>query len=153
MIILPFILVMITKMEIMKRKKNLKKFLKKSPFTVTFNQHFDEVLEKCAKTVRKHEKGTWITETINDGYKKLFAQGGAYSVDVLKDGELVGGLYGVCIGEIFSGESMFHTETNASKIALISIMQVLQKAGIPFLDSFSSVVSSFRLDLCSFFWT
>lgn len=125
--------------------KSMKKFLKKNPFTVTYNKHFDEVIENCALAVRKDEPGTWIREDIFTGYKKLFSEGNAYSIDILRDGKLVAGLYGVCIGEIISGESMFHTESNASKLALISIMNILKKANIPFLDTqmITPIIESF----------
>lgn len=115
--------------------RSLAKFLKKNPFEMSFNRDFDQVISNCAEQKRKHEAGTWINSGIMDGYKKLFKQGSAYSVEAYKDGELVGGLYGVCIGEIISGESMFHSKTNASKACLVHLVSTLKKAGLSFLDT------------------
>ena len=115
--------------------KSFEKFLKKSPFRVTFNQKIRDVILECARVPRKNQPGTWITPDIISGYEKLFKENLAYCVEVWKDEELVGGLYGVCMGEFFSGESMFMKEDNASKVALWSILQLLKSRGIRFLDT------------------
>ena len=115
--------------------KSFNKFLNKCPFSVTFNKQFSEVINQCAKATRKHEVGTWITKEIEEGYCKFFDAGYAYSVEVLEDNKLVGGLYGVCIGGYLTGESMFHTKTNASKLALYSLIQKLEQNSIDWLDT------------------
>ena len=115
--------------------KTLTKFLKKSPFIVKFNYDFPAVIQKCSETIRKHEVGTWIHPSIIKGYTDLFNKELAYCVGVYEDGELVGGLYGVCIGEMISGESMFHTKTNASKVALVSLINLLKSKGLNFIDT------------------
>lgn len=115
--------------------KSFQKFLNKCPYTVTFNKQFPAVIQQCAKATRKHEVGTWITKEIEKGYSEFFNAGYAYSVEVLEGKNLVGGLYGVCIGGYLSGESMFHNKTNASKLALYSLIQQLKKNSIPWLDT------------------
>ncbi len=115
--------------------KSFKRFLNNHPFTVKFNTQFEAVITKCAKTPRQHEKDTWITNEIIEGYHNLFQSGYAYSVEVFLNDELVGGLYGVIIGNYVSGESMFHTQTNASKFALYSLIQQLKKKNILWLDT------------------
>lgn len=115
--------------------RSFEKFLKKCPYNVTFNTHMREVIQECARIARKNQPGTWITPDIIKGYEKLFNEGLAYSVEVWRDEELVGGLYGVCMGEFVSGESMFMKENNASKYALYSLLQLLQSKGIKFLDT------------------
>jgi leucyl/phenylalanyl-tRNA--protein transferase len=115
--------------------RSFEKFLKKDIFRVTFNQAFPEVIRACAVIPRKGQPDTWITPQIIKGYEKLFEFGEAYSVDVWKEDQLVGGLYGVVMGEFISGESMFMKEDNASKLALYSLIQVLLKNGIKRLDT------------------
>jgi leucyl/phenylalanyl-tRNA--protein transferase len=115
--------------------KSFEKFLKKNPFKVTFNQKMKEVILECARVPRKNQPGTWITPDIIRGYEKLFQEHLAYSVEVWKDEELVGGLYGVIMGEFCSGESMFMKEDNASKFALWSLLMRLKSKGVRFLDT------------------
>ncbi len=115
--------------------KSLTKFIKSTSMQVRFNKNFDEVLKNCAEAKRKHETGTWITDEIINGYSNFFKAGHAYSVEVYKDEELVGGLYGVIIGKYLSGESMFHKETNASKLALYSLISILKINDINWLDT------------------
>ena len=116
--------------------KSLSKSLKKINWTLTYNQQFDQVIQVCSEIRRKHETGTWINQEVLKGYKDLFRQGHAYSVEVWNEQkELIGGLYGVCFGEIISGESMFHREDNASKFALIALIEKLRSKGIKFLDT------------------
>lgn len=115
--------------------KSFAKFLKKNPFQVTFNQAFDDVITQCARMARKNQPTTWITPDIINGYEKLFKQELAYSVDVWNGKELIGGLYGVCMGDFVSGESMFTKEDNASKYALYSLLLRLKDKGITWLDT------------------
>ena len=86
--------------------KSTKKVLKNNPFEVTFNKSFIEVVRACAKVKRFGQNGTWITEGLMEAYKKLHEKGYAYSVEVWENFELVGGLYGIDLGNIFCGESM-----------------------------------------------
>lgn len=115
--------------------KSFKKFLKKTHLTVSYNQRFEEVIRACATVQRSESPGTWITDDIIAGYINLFHEGGAYCVEVNNGDKLVGGLYGVCFGEIISGESMFHYETNASKLALYSLVNRLQTKGLSWIDT------------------
>ncbi len=115
--------------------KTFEKFLKKNPYRVTFNQQMKKVIQECARVPRKNQPGTWITPDIIKGYEKLFGEGLAYSVEVWREDNLVGGLYGVVMGEYVSGESMFMKEDNASKLALWSLLQLLKSKGISFLDT------------------
>jgi leucyl/phenylalanyl-tRNA--protein transferase len=115
--------------------KSFAKFLKKNPYRVTFNQAFDEVITQCARTYRKNQPSTWITPDIIQGYVKLFEQELAYSVEVWENEELVAGLYGVCMGDFVSGESMFTKKDNASKYALYALLTRLKVKGILWLDT------------------
>ncbi len=118
-----------------KAPKSLKKFVSKCPYQIRFNKDFDQIIEKCANAKRKHESGTWINEDIIKGYKAMFKAGRAFSVGSYDNEELVGGLYGVCVGEIVSGESMFYKKDNASKVALLALIERLKERGIPHLDT------------------
>lgn len=115
--------------------KSFKRFLNQHPYKVSFNTRFNEVIEQCSKIPRVGQESTWITKEMIAAYKKLFQDGFAYSVEITDDDKLVGGLYGVCIGEFFSGESMFHLKSNTSKLALYSILRKLQQNKIKFLDT------------------
>jgi leucyl/phenylalanyl-tRNA--protein transferase len=115
--------------------KSFEKFLKKSPYRVTFNQDFGGVIQLCAKTPRKGQPGTWITPDIISAYTNLFNEGHAYSVEVWLDQKLVAGLYGVIIGSFISGESMFTLEDNASKQGFYTLLKHLQSKGIHWIDT------------------
>lgn len=115
--------------------RSFEKFLKKNPFTVTFNTAFPEVIKACARMKRKGQRDTWITPQIIKGYEELFLEGKAYSAEVWHEDMLVGGVYGVVMGEFVSGESMFMKEDNASKLALYSLIEKLQMSGIKWLDT------------------
>jgi len=115
--------------------KRLKRYLKNCPYEITFNQDFDRVIEACSQVPRSDQNTTWITPEIKKAYKRLYQHKLAYSIEVWSNTELVGGVYGVCIHGIISGESMFHTESNTSKYALIYLMLVLKKSGIDWLDT------------------
>ncbi len=114
--------------------KSLSKIAKKNPFTFTIDGKFAEVISICAKIKRNHEAGTWITKDFVSAYCGLHAEGLAHSVEAWEDGELVGGLYGVDVGGVFCGESMFHYRPNASKLALIHLIQHLQTRGSSWID-------------------
>jgi len=105
---------------------SMKKLLKKNTFTVTINHAFAEVIMLCAEP-RKSQAETWITETMIDAYIALHKQGFAHSVEVWLEGKLVGGLYGVCVGTLFCGESMFSKVSNSSKVAFIALNQHMSR--------------------------
>ena len=105
--------------ERIKVSKSMSKLLKANVFTVTTNHAFDKVIENCAKMPRVGQDGTWITKEMQQAYIKLHEMGLAHSIEVWLNEKLVGGLYGVKIGNIFCGESMFSLVSNASKTALI----------------------------------
>lgn len=113
--------------------KSMKRVFNKGKFTVTFDKDFKAVIQNC-KELRENKEGTWITDEMMDAYINLHKRGFASSVEVYNNEKLVGGLYGVKIGKCFFGESMFSIESNASKVALISICKKLEKEGFIFLD-------------------
>ena len=113
--------------------KSMKRVFNRGEFKVTFNNDFEGVISNC-KALREKGEGTWITDDMKEAYINLFNKGFALSVEVYKEEKLVGGLYGVNIGRCFFGESMFSTETNASKVALISICKRLEEENYLFLD-------------------
>jgi leucyl/phenylalanyl-tRNA--protein transferase len=115
--------------------KSFIKFLKKSPYLVTFNQAFSDVILNCARSPRKDRAGTWITPDITLAYNNLFHAGHAYSVEVWHEKVLVGGLYGVVLGTFVSGESMFTLEDNAGKVALYTLIHHLETKGVSWIDT------------------
>lgn len=102
-----------------KISKSMKKVMESGIFELSFDSAFEEVILNCAKVGRKDQPGTWITEEMQQAYLALHHKGYARSVEVWNNGVLVGGLYGVLMGDVFCGESMFSLESNASKAALI----------------------------------
>ncbi|ALA24472.1 leucyl/phenylalanyl-tRNA--protein transferase [Piscirickettsia salmonis] len=104
--------------------RSLKKLIKKQAFQVTVNQCFNKVIDRCAKA-HAHQ-GTWITATMIHAYTQLHRAGHAHSIEVWQDQQLVGGLYGVSTGGIFSGESMFQCTSNASKVAFAALIALLK---------------------------
>ncbi len=113
--------------------RSLRKTLRKNVFTVTFDKAFSEVMIACAEP-RKDSAGTWISSDIYQAYVELHQQGFAHSVEVWFNDELVGGLYGVALGQVFFGESMFHTKTDASKVAFVSLVEQLQAWHFQLID-------------------
>lgn len=118
----------------LKISKSLAKRLKKDDYTVQFNTHFREVMEACSATKRLGQDGTWITPQMIDAYCNLHRHGHALCAETWINNKLVGGLYGVIIGKMFYGESMFHHETDASKIAFAHMVQHLQNMGVGMID-------------------
>lgn len=114
--------------------KSMRKILNRKIFTVTFNQNFREVITNCQSIKREGQNGTWITDDMIEAYCELHRQGHAQSVEVWQDGELVGGLYGVDLGHIFCGESMFSKVSNASKVAFITLVEHLRNNNYVLLD-------------------
>jgi leucyl/phenylalanyl-tRNA---protein transferase len=115
--------------------KSFEKFMKRTTFRVSFNEDFSGVITACARMKRKDQGSTWITPDLINGYKKLFLEEKAYSVEVWEEEELVGGVYGVIMGNFCSGESMFMKKDNASKLALYSLIQRLKERDIEWLDT------------------
>jgi leucyl/phenylalanyl-tRNA---protein transferase len=102
---------------------SMKRFLRKGLFKVTMDTCFEKVIEACSTVEREGQDGTWITDDMKNAYIKLHREGYARSIEVWQDDKLVGGMYGVPIGKIFCGESMFSKVSNASKTALIHLCQ------------------------------
>jgi leucyl/phenylalanyl-tRNA---protein transferase len=103
--------------------KSMKQIMRSGKFTVTFNKAFADVIKACATAPRVDQDGTWITDDMQQAYIKLHELGVAHSVEAWLGDELVGGLYGVAVGHVFCGESMFSKVSNASKLALITLCQ------------------------------
>ena len=116
-----------------KVSRSLSKCLRKNQFNVTFNSAFSDVLNACA-AARKGIKDTWITQDIKLAYLNLFKMGYAHSVECWQDEELVGGLYGLAIGKVFFGESMFSRVSNASKVALVQLAKSLESMDFRIID-------------------
>ena len=117
-----------------KPSKSLQQILRKKEFTITFNQHFKEVIYNCKSIDRGDGLGTWITNDMENAYIKLHELGIAKSVEVWKDSQLIGGLYGIDQGHVFCGESMFSKVSNASKIAFAWLNQYLLENKYNLLD-------------------
>ena len=105
--------------EKVKVSKSMRKLLKSDVYRVSQDQAFEQVIKSCASIERKDQDGTWIISEMQEAYLNLHKQGMAHSIEVWRDNELVGGLYGVKVGGVFCGESMFSIAANASKTALI----------------------------------
>ena len=118
----------------LKISRSLAKRLKKPDYEVRFDTAFRDVMLACAETRRPQQDGTWITADIINGYCKLHELGFAHSAETWIDGQLAGAVYGVAIGHMFYGESMFHHVTDASKIAFVHLVQRLQKQGFGMID-------------------
>lgn len=118
----------------LKVSRSLAKRLRKDDYEIRFDTAFREVMLQCALTERSGQDGTWITADIVEGYCCLHALGHAHSVETWMEGELVGGVYGVAIGRMFYGESMFHHATDASKLAFVHLVRRLHAEGFGMLD-------------------
>lgn len=114
--------------------KSMRKILQKELFTVTFNTNFKEIIHHCKTINRKNQNGTWITDEMEQAYIKLHQKGIAKSVEVWQNNTLVGGLYGVDLGKVFCGESMFSLVSNASKTAFITLALALEKQNYSLID-------------------
>lgn len=115
--------------------KKIKQKHNQSEFSVTLDQAFSDVMQQCAHIPRENQDGTWITDEMFLSYQKLHQLGHAHSVEVWQDQELVGGLYGVSIGKMFFGESMFAKQSDSSKIALIALAAQLKSWGFTHIDA------------------
>jgi len=114
--------------------KSMRNILNRNSFKLTFNQNFREVISNCQKIKRDSQNGTWITNEMVEAYCKLNEMGIAKSVEVWQSDTLVGGLYGIDLGTIFCGESMFSKVSNASKVAFIALANQLREANYKLLD-------------------
>lgn len=115
--------------------KSLRRVVKSGKFEVRIDTCFEEVMRCCQQTERQGEKGSWITENMIKAYCQLYKKGAAHSFETFYQGKLVGGLYGVCTRNYFCGESMFHTMTDASKVALVRLMDFATLHGFSFIDA------------------
>jgi leucyl/phenylalanyl-tRNA---protein transferase len=113
--------------------RSLRKLIRSGQFTVTFDRAFDAVLEGCAAP-RPNQDGTWITDYMKQAYSDLARLGFGHSVETWEGTELLGGLYGVALGRVFYGESMFSRRSNASKVALAYLARQLERWGFPVID-------------------
>jgi leucyl/phenylalanyl-tRNA---protein transferase len=113
--------------------RSLRKTLKRSKFRVTMDLAFRQVIAGCAGP-RRSGGGTWITAEMRQAYVRLYELGHAHSVECWREGELAGGLYGVCVGRVFSGESMFSRYPDASKVALVALARQLERWGYRLID-------------------
>ena len=118
----------------LKVSKSMEILIKKNTFQFTANQAFPDVIRYCKELQRKGQDGTWITDELEISVNKLHQMGFAHSAETWLNGKLVGGLYGIRMGKLFFGESMFSKESNASKFAFIRYVQQLKTEGVYLLD-------------------
>lgn len=119
--------------------QSLAKLMRKRNYTFKMNTRFEDVMDQCAQVPRKGQKGTWITEEMKEAYKELFNLGHILCIECYKkdskgDETLVGGLYGILVAGVFSGESMFGLESNVSKLCVVEVTQKLQSIGLEWMD-------------------
>ena len=114
--------------------RSLAKTLRKEPYTITLDTAFLQVIDACAAVERPNQEGTWITSEMRSAYNALHEKGYAHSCEAWQDGVLVGGLYGLSVGRLFSGESMFAHAPDASKIAFVHLVRQLDAWGYPLID-------------------
>ncbi len=114
--------------------KSLKKKIKKNLLTVTIDNAFEQTIRSCAKPRKKEHEGTWLVDEMIDAYIQLHNMGYAHSIEIWRGNKLVGGLYGICLGGSFFGESMFSFENDASKIALVALSNYLKKQRFDLID-------------------
>lgn len=121
---------------ILPEKAKISKSLKKDHerFEIKINANFKNVISNCAKVPRKNQDGTWISKDIIDSYTKLHEYGYGYSFEAYYDKRLVGGLYGVLLGKVFIGESMFHVMSNASKVSFLELIEFCLKNDVKIID-------------------
>lgn len=118
----------------LKISHSMRNILNKNTFRFSVDKAFPEVIKNCRVAKRKNEPGTWITDEFETAYNNLFLKGYAHSAEAWEKNELVGGLYGILIGKIFFGESMFSSKSNASKFAFIKLVELSQNNGIELVD-------------------
>jgi leucyl/phenylalanyl-tRNA--protein transferase len=118
----------------LKISKSIKPLLNRHEFDFTINKAFSQVIRQCKKVTRPGQDGTWITNEVEKAYIKMHELGYAVSAEVWKDKKLVGGLYGMRLGKVFFGESMFSKVSNASRYAFINYVQQLKEEGVELID-------------------
>ncbi len=118
----------------LKVSKSMKQLIRRGTYHITWNENFEEVIKACQESPRKDQDGTWITEEMRLAYIRLHEMGHAKSVEVWREEELVGGLYGIDLGHVFCGESMFSREANTSKLAFINLAERLEKENYRLID-------------------
>ena len=128
-----------------KVSKSMRSAFRNRNFEIRLDSNFDELIQNCASVERKGQDMTWISEEIIESYQKLFEMGVLHTVEVYLDGKMVGGLYGVSLGRAFFGESMFQIVSDASKIALYSLSEMLKDWDYKFIDSQVSNPHSYRM--------
>ena len=130
---------------------SMRNVLNKHLFKFTMDKAFPQVIHHCRTAKRNDDPGTWISDEIEIAYNNLFQKGFAHSAEAWQNNELVGGLYGVLIGQVFFGESMFANKSNASKFAFINWVKVLEKNGIELIDCqvYTSHLESLGAELIS----
>jgi len=114
--------------------RSLNKKIKKAPFDIRIDNAFEETIQSCALVRKNNNEGTWIVKEMIEAYVMLHNLGYAHSIEAWKNSQLVGGLYGVCIGGCFFGESMFSLESDASKIALVALAEYKKKNRFDLID-------------------
>jgi leucyl/phenylalanyl-tRNA--protein transferase len=114
--------------------RSMKKLIQKNSFDFTMNTAFEKVIHDCKVIKRPGQRGTWITDEVEKAYIQMHKDGWAISAEAWKDNELVGGLYGIKLGNIFFGESMFSKKSNASKFAFIKLIENLKEQNIKLID-------------------
>ncbi len=112
----------------------LRRVLNKGGWEITFDTEFSKIVDCCSSVERPGQKGTWITDEMRAAYRELHLAGYAHSVESWKDGRLAGGLYGISLGNLFFGESMFHNVSNASKVAFHALMKQLSEWDFALVD-------------------
>lgn len=125
---------MVLYLDELKVSKSLKSTIRKEAFSVTFDTNFAYVIDQCSKVPRRGQDGTWITAEMKRAYQGLHNMGFAHSVEVWKGGAIVGGLYGIALGKIFYGESMFYHEPNASKVGFAALCGRLEQHDFELVD-------------------
>ena len=123
---------LIMELEDFRLRRSLKKRLKR--FEIRFDTAFERVMRECAAVPRPGQRGSWILDEVIEAYSELHALGYAHSIEAYLDGELVGGLYGIAIGRVFCGESMFARSSDASKAAFAVLVERLKEWGFDFID-------------------
>jgi leucyl/phenylalanyl-tRNA--protein transferase len=118
----------------LKISKSLRTILNRNLFEISYNQNFRAVISNCQQVLRDGQTGTWITNEMIEAYCKLNELGLAKSIEVWQDNQLVGGLYGVDLGHVFCGESMFSLVSNASKVAFVALVNLLKQENYRLLD-------------------
>ncbi len=118
----------------LKVSRTIKRLKKKNAFVFTVNKSFAEVIRHCRKVTRPGQEGTWITEEMEKAFNRMYELGYAHSAEVWMDNELVGGLYGIRLGNVFFGESMFSRISNASRFAFVQYVELLQSEGVRLID-------------------